>query len=257
MSIFGKPLKTTGKRRGFLRQWHMILFIMVNAGALSLQAQVIPLPSVILKTIPSTLVDPDNTFTLGVEVPLSGHWSVQQEIGWGHNSFNAYATERAEYPNRQTWRFRSQVRYYFSDISSPNGSFFLALEYFRKNVLTDQMMAIGQGCNPLTGACAYFQEMPVRTRRQVSAGHFKWGYAFETQHRIAIEIYMGIGIRELVVKDDSDGATSNIIWNRPGLFTFRPNRPGYYGTMPGVSAGIALGYAFRPRKPKSLSLPPY
>lgn len=220
-----------------------------------LQAQVIPLPKAILKTIPSTLIDPDNTFTLGVEVPLANHWSVQQEVGWGHNSFNVLSSEREQYPNRQTWRFRPQVRYYFSDISSPNGSFFIALEYFEKNVLTDGAQAVGRDCNPLTGACAYFQEIPVRTRRRVAAGHFKWGYAFESQHRMALEIYMGLGIRELVVTDNSGGATSNNIWNRGGLLSFRPDRPGYYGTMPGFSAGIALGYAFRSRKPKAVSLP--
>lgn len=220
-----------------------------------LQAQVIPLPKAILKTIPSTLVDPDNTLTLGVEVPLANHWSVQQEVGWGHNSFNVFSSEREQYPNRQTWRFRPQVRYYFSDISSPNGSFFIALEYFQKVVLTDRMQAVGRDCNPLTGACAYFQEIPVRTRRRVAAGHFKWGYAFESQHRMSLEIYMGLGIRELVVTDNSGGATGTNLWARGGFLTFRSERPGNYGTMPGVSAGIALGYAFRSGKPKAVSLP--
>ncbi|WP_428659768.1 DUF3575 domain-containing protein [Runella sp.] len=237
----------------YFSKWALALLILVNTIVVTLHAQVIPLPKAILKTIPSTLIDPDNTLTLGLEVPLTNRWSVQQEVGWGHNSFNVYSSEREEYPNRQTWRFRSQIRYYFSDISSPNGSFFIALEYFRKNVLTDQIQSVGRDCDPLTGACAYFQVLPVRINRQVSAGHFKWGYAFSTQSKITIEIYMGLGIRSLIVKDNSGRTMTNIFRNR--FLTFRPDTPGNYGTMPGVSAGIALGYAFRPRKPKSLSLP--
>lgn len=243
-------------KRSVTKTNRLVLTFVAIMGTLSfLQAQVIPLPKAILKTIPSTLIDPDNTFTLGVEVPLSSRWSVQQEVGWGHHSFNVFSSEREQYPNRQTWRFRPQVRYYFSDISSPNGSFFIALEYFHKMVLTDQVQGVGRDCNPLTGACAYFEEMPVRTRRRVSAGHFKWGYAFQSQHRMTLEIYMGLGIRELVVTDNSGGATTNNLWARGGFLSFRPDRPGYYGTMPGVSAGFALGYAFRPRKPKAVSLP--
>ncbi|MDF7822225.1 DUF3575 domain-containing protein [Runella sp. MFBS21] len=205
-------------------------------------------PSLLLKTIPSTLFDVENSLTLAVEVPFSKHWSVQQELGWGDNAFNIYSRQRELYPNRETWRFRTQIRYYLTD---KNTGAYLAMEYYHKNVVTHSLMGIGQGCNPATGACAYFQEMPIRTNRKVSAAHLKWGCVLETAQRVIIDVYMGMGIRGLVVTDNVGGASTF----RSEWFTFRPNRPGNYGTTLGISAGIALGYAFRPRKPKSLSLP--
>ncbi len=252
MIKYKAPQRLKSKVYFFFMKCCLFLFVGTIASISTLSAQVIPLPKAILKTIPSTLIDPDNTFTLGLEVPLPKRWSVQQEIGWGHNSFNVYSYERDQYPNRQTWRFRSQIRYYFNDLSSPNGSFFAALEYFHKNVTTDQLQAVGRDCNTW-GGCAYFEEVAVRTHRLVSAGHFKLGYVLITQKKMAIEIYAGLGVRGLRVKNNLDGTSLNLL--RRDFFNLRPNQPGNYGTMPGLSAGIALGYAFRPRKPKSVSLP--
>ncbi|MEZ4905247.1 MAG: DUF3575 domain-containing protein [Spirosomataceae bacterium] len=148
-------------------------------------------PAVILKFTPSMLLDLDNTLTLGVELPLNSRWSVQQEIGWGNSQFNLWGDDSL-YPHKNNWRFRTQLRYFIFKSTTHQGGWYLAAEYFRKEVFIRQVHAFGRDCNPITGTCAYFQEGILRTRRRVSAIHGKLGYQWILpDNRISLDLYMG------------------------------------------------------------------
>ncbi|MCU0341469.1 MAG: DUF3575 domain-containing protein [Spirosomaceae bacterium] len=196
----------------------------------------------ILKWTPSMLLDPENSIMLGAEIPIGKRWSVQQEVGWGHNAFNAYSNEKARYPNRQTWRFRTQIRFYFPTFSYNGDKFYIAGEYFRKNVLTDSYQGVGRLCNPTTGACAFFEELEVRSNRRVNAFQGKIGYLFYLSPRFVLDLYVGGGIRDLLVTDNASGTPPNAPVRG---FDLRSTRPGRYGTMPGISAGFHLGIALK------------
>jgi len=207
----------------------------------------------ILKTVPTTLIDLDNTFTLGVEIPIQTRWSIYQEAGWGDAALSPWEDGK-EFASKNNFRFRTQGRYYFSDPYSERGSWYLAVEYYRKEVFINEYRALGRSCNPATGGCAYFEEGFVKTRRRVSASHIKAGYQVVVPRRLVIDLYLGGGFRKLLVTNDAEeGAINNWFWNRE-LFNFRTLRPGRYETIPSISGGFSLGILLGQRNPKALPL---
>jgi len=210
-------------------------------------------PKVILKTIPTTLLDPDNTLTLGVEIPIKKRWSLSQELGWGNGALNVWG-EDTMYTNKNNFRFRTQGRFYFDDPFTERGSWYIAAEYYRKEVFITEYRALGRGCNSQTWSCAYFEEGYLKTRRRVSAGHLKIGYQVLVPKRFVIDVYLGGGLRRLLVTNDAaEDAINAWIWNR-SLFNFRTLRPGRYETIPSISAGLSIGILLGQRNPKALPL---
>lgn len=220
--------------------YYKIFLLLISCWHLASAQDTLRLP-VIIKWTPSMLLDPDNSLTLGVEIPISRRGSIQQEIGWGHNQFNAHSYEKEQFPTRQTWRLRSQFRLYIPSFSVGRDKFYLAVEYFRKNVLTERYQSVGRLCNPTTGTCVYFEEITIRSNRRVNAFHGKAGYVFFLSSHFILDLYVGAGIRDLVVTDNSGNNLPN---NTNRLWDWRTTRPGRYGTMPSISAGFHLGIAF-------------
>jgi hypothetical protein len=231
----------------------LLLLISVGGMNLSIRAQDTIRAKVVLKFTPSMIFDFDNTFTLGAEIPLFKNWSVQQEIGWGNSYLNVW-DEKARYPDKNNWRFRTQVRYYFSNPYNTSGSWYLALEYFRKEVFIRQYQALGRQCNSLTGNCAFFEEGILRTRRRVSALHGKIGYQWLIPDRMVFDVYLGGGLRNLIVSNDDPAGQANTNLFRTDLFNTRTLRPGKYDTMPSISAGFSIGFLVAHKKRKTLPL---
>jgi hypothetical protein len=248
MVVSGIFTKSLGLNLLFCQRWTLLLLF-----TFSLQAQDTIRPAVILKFTPSMLLDPDNTLTLGVEIPLSVRWSVQQEVGWGNAYMNLW-DERSRYTEKNNWRFRTQLRYYFEKSNSKLSGSYFALEYFRKEVFIRQYQAIGRQCNPLTGTCAYFEEGILRTRRRVSALHGKFGYQWLIPDRMVVDIYIGGGFRNLIVTNDDPLGQANINLIRTNFFNLRSLRPGKYEPIASISAGFSLGILLVQKKRKVLPL---
>lgn len=231
-------------------QWLLLLLLFIES---ALQAQDTIRPSVVLKFTPSMLLDPDNTLTLGAEIPFSTRWSVQQEVGWG-NSYTNLWDEHSRYPDKNNWRFRSQLRYYFTNPYSRAGGWYFALEYFRKEIFIRQYQAIGRQCNPATGTCAYFEEGFLRTRRRVSALHGKFGFQWAFPDRVVLDLYLGGGFRNLIVTNDDPLGQANINLNQTDFFNLRSLRPGKYEPIPSISAGFSFGFLLTQKKRKVVPL---
>jgi len=198
---------------------------------------------IILKITPLALFDLDNTVQLGVEVPLKNPaWTLQQELGYGHSAFNLWYNERQRYPDRETWRFRTQIRYYF--LKQNRNSPYMAGEYLLKKNSEERYEAVGMDCatDRFGGRnCAYFQNRSVHLARFVNAFHLKLGWQFSIGERMSFDTYVGGGIRALRVK--YVGLPSNSFFNgRRDFLTFRNDWPGRYGPTPSLSAGFHLGY---------------
>jgi len=227
------------------------LWIMSLVCAQTLWGQDTLKPKVILKTTPSMLLDWDNTLALGVEIPLYRHWSLQQDLGWGNSKFNLWG-DGEQYPNKNNWRFRTQLRYYFTDNSVRMGGWYFAAEYFRKEIFIVQNHAFGRDCNPTTGVCAYFEEGLLHTRRRVSALHGKMGYQwFIPDTRLVFDCYFGGGYRRLIVTNDDPSFRGNWVRN-PSLF--RPIRPQKYEPAVSLSFGFSLGILFAQKREKAVPL---
>ncbi len=195
---------------------------------------------VILKITPLTLFDLDNTLQLGLEVPFRDPaWTFQQEMGYGHSAFNLWYNERENYPDRETWRFRSQLRYYFrkNNQSSP----YIAGEYLFKKNSEERTESVGVDCpNGRFGPCAYFQVKERHLFRFVGAFHVKWGWQFKMGNRWYFDTYVGGGIRALQVRYQDGMDRTDFGWRFRSLF--RDSAPGRYGPSPSFSAGVHFGY---------------
>ncbi|GHB65201.1 DUF3575 domain-containing protein [Persicitalea jodogahamensis] len=196
---------------------------------------------IILKITPLALFDLDNTVQVGLEVPMKNPaWTIQQEAGYGHSAFNLWYGERRQHPDRETWRFRTQIRYYFRQQNQ--NSPYLAGEYLFKKNSEEKYESVGVDCtNGPFGPCAYFQNRATHLGRFVSAFHVKWGWQFPMGERMTFDTYVGGGIRSLTVRYLSLPENAQIN-NGRGFFDFRTDRPGRYGPLPSFSAGFHFGW---------------
>lgn len=197
---------------------------------------------IILKITPLALFDIDNTIQGGIELPLHNPaWAVQQEFGYGHSAFNLWQTERELYPDRETWRFRTQLRYYF--LRNNQRSPYIAGEYLLKKNSEERFQAVGIDCtgDPFNRQCAYFQNRETHLSRIVNAFHLKFGGQFAIGERFYLDIYMGFGLRGLNVRylglDANESAQP-----ANNFFSLRTNRPGTYGPTGSGSFGVHFGY---------------
>jgi Protein of unknown function (DUF3575) len=197
----------------------------------------------IVKTMPTTLFDIDNTVTFGVEVPFNKHWSIQQELGWGNTWLSPWYSERNTYPSKTNWRFRTQGRYYFDEFRNNGGRMYIGMEYFRKDVFVNQLKNIGRECTSQTATCSYFEEANVRTHRAISALHFKFGYQVAVSERVIIDTFAGFGGREIVVTNNVS-AQDNLQNSFQGLFDIRSLNPSNRSS-PSISFGFSVGYQIK------------
>jgi hypothetical protein len=194
----------------------------------------------IIKTMPSTVLDFDNTFTLGVEVPLNAHWAIQQDIGWGNAHTAYWQSLRNQYPNKTNWRFRTQARYYSNESKYIDGRTYIGIEYFRKDVFINELKNVGQGCSQPFN-CAYFEESNVRTHRVVSAFHLKFGCQMKFSQRLLFDVFTGFGIREIVTTNNLSPQQSNASFFPRGFFAFESLSPSRTSSG-SISLGFNVGY---------------
>lgn len=223
---------------------YSLMLLLAFVGAVS-YAQ-IPKPDtlgsiIILKITPLALFDLDNTVQVGLEVPLRNPaWTIQQELGYGHSAFNLWYGERKQYPDRETWRFRSQIRYYFR--KNNQKSAYIAGEYLFKKNSEEKYESVGMDClSGQFGPCAYFQYRDVHLGRFVNVFHAKWGGQFTIGERMLMDIYLGAGIRALVVRYLGI-PKSQIPDIGRGFFPVRTDRVGRYHPTGSFSMGLHFGW---------------
>ena len=173
-----------------------ISFFLVISSCLPLVAQTILEENrnkVVLKWAPVPLFDFYNTLQLGVEIPFPDpRFSFQQELGYGHSSFNIWYAEREDMPDRHSFRSRSQLRYYLREWNSFR--IYFAGEYFIRNSRTYARSYIGGNCEH---GCDYYKETPHATARLAKAVHLKFGFQSWLSPRICMDVYAGPGFRSI------------------------------------------------------------
>lgn len=194
---------------------------------------------VLLKFCPIHLLDPDNTLTAGVEIPLGRWTSVQQEVGFGISELNLFYSQRVRYDRFTTWRFRSQVRLYLSRSQTWPRGFYGALEFLHKRVYQYETRSVGRDCNPATGACSYFEITSEPRLKRVNAYHMKFGYQNAISRRFTIDAYLGFGLRSIAIREPGEPRPVN----RQNDWFWSADTPGIYRPVPSLSAGFHVGYA--------------
>jgi hypothetical protein len=202
---------------------------------------------VVIKTTPSLIFDVDNTPTLAAEWLFSKNWGLQQEIGWGNAHINPWQNQRDRFPNKENWRFKTQIRYYSKKLLQSDTRFYTAFEWFRKEIFITQNQYIGQDCSTSTNVCGYFKQTDVNTRRSVSVLSIKFGLQFSVYRRMMIDLYLGGGMRSRTVTNNlsSTERSRNFRLDWWGFSTLSPS---VSGPDPSLTAGFSVGYKIFKKK---------
>lgn len=194
---------------------------------------------IIVKWSPLSLFDIDNTFQVGAEIPLKDNrFTIQQDVGYGHSSFNVWYAEEEDRPNKATIKARTQFRYYFFEKTRFRS--YVAGEYLYKRLVNSERQWVGVDCSG-TGGCSYFENKNVRQGRFVNALHVKAGWQFYFSNRTSLDVFAGFGLRKAHVRSLTEGA-QNINFNGGWEF-FRSDANGSHEVIPSLSLGFHLGVA--------------
>ncbi|MCE7066168.1 DUF3575 domain-containing protein [Dyadobacter sp. CY326] len=191
---------------------------------------------VIVKFAPLALFDFDNAVQFGVEVPLgTSGMSLQQDLGYGHSSFNMWYENESIRPRKYTYKSRTQLRYYY--MTRRRVKAYVAGEFMLKKVIYAENKWVGMDC--LDGNCNYFENKFVKTGRTVGAGHVKLGWQFYFGNRMALDLFTGIGFRNISVKAITPGLDNANIPRTDRWFEY--DRPGVNEIVPSIAMGVHFG----------------
>jgi hypothetical protein len=191
---------------------------------------------VIIKFSPLPLFDADNTVQFGVEVPFGkSGFSVQQDLGYGKSSFNIWYTDYSNPPDKEIFKSRTQLRYYYFDARRVRG--YVGGEFLFKKVVYRDNQWVGMECGDF-GTCSFFQNKDIKIGRYVAAGHVRMGWQFYFGSRMTMDLFTGFGLRNINVRAIT-----------PGLENARYSRPRemWSNTAPGsneVVPSLVLGFHF-------------
>ena len=221
-----------------MKKYIGIFIVLLGVGQLKAQNPDTLLGRPILKIAPLSLIDPDNSLTVGIELPLKGSpVALQVELGYGRTAFNLWSGQRDTYPNRETWRARIQARYYFTQ-KTRRGTY-LAVDYFFKQNTIRRWESVGQQCTN-NGQCAFFEQQKASLGRFVSAINLKIGWQWQINRKLSLDVFTGIGIRGLNVRYISDSKNVQNDDFRSPIFNI--DRVGSYGPYPAINLGFYVGY---------------
>ena len=193
---------------------------------------------VIVKFAPLAMFDFDNVVQFGVEVPLGNSgMSVQQDFGYGHSSFNMWYNSANDRPEKETYKSRTQLRYYYMERRRVRA--YVAGEFLFKKVIYSENKWVGMDCDSPFGNCGYFEDKYVKTARNVGAGHAKLGWQFYFGNRMALDLFTGIGYRNIRVRSITAGLENASVPRTNRWFEY--DRPGTNEIVPSLSMGFHLG----------------
>lgn len=197
---------------------------------------------VIIKYSPLPMYDFDNTIQFGVEIPLGkGDFSLQEDLGYGDSGFNLWFNEREDMPDKQIFKSRTHLRWYF--VEKRRMRAYIGPEFLYKKVVYRENQWIGRDCEPGFGPCSFFENKNVRLDKNVGALHARFGWQFITPGRFVFDVFTGLGFRSIGVKSNTPGVSDseirsmNDFWDR-----IHPREPDVLASLvAGFHLGIVLG----------------
>jgi hypothetical protein len=193
--------------------------------------------NVIVKFSPLPLFDADNTVQFGVEVPLGKSGiSLQQDLGYGQSKFSMWYSDYTNPPNKETFKSRTQLRYYYFDGRKVRG--YLGGEVLLKKVVYRDNQWVGMDCNEF-GTCGFFQDREIKIARFVGAGHFRMGWQFYFGSRMTLDLFTGVGMRNIRVRAITPGL-EDMRYSRPKEM-WANTSPGSNDVVPSLVLGFHLG----------------
>ena len=204
--------------------------------------------NVIIKFSPLALFDGDNTVQFGVEVPIRNtRFSLQEDLGYGTSDFSIWYSGSVDRPSKSTFKSRTQLRYNY--YGGAHFKAYVAGEFMYKRVLYRENEWVGMDC--VYGDCGYFQNMPVRIERTVSAYHPRLGWQFYFSSRLTLDLFLGVGLRHVRVTrpglPDGRYAFSSI----DELWPTTPRNETIASAVLGFNFGLILGKIKNTTSPSS------
>ncbi|MBC8110442.1 MAG: DUF3575 domain-containing protein [Verrucomicrobia bacterium] len=189
-------------------------------------------PHVFVKFAPLSIIDIDPTIQFAAEYFFNRRFSLQQEVGYGKFGNMWWIQSFENQFLVETWRFRTEGRYYFVDDEYSDFSPYVALEILFKNADRLQRAEVDRG--------GYREIIDFRFRKRVWGSHIKIGTQFLLGSRFIIDAYLGLGYRHIKVRTVGISAEE---YSQSVDVDFFQRSVGNY-PAPSVSLGFKVGYAF-------------
>ncbi|SDD86708.1 hypothetical protein SAMN04487996_102381 [Dyadobacter soli] len=193
---------------------------------------------VIIKYSPLPMYDFDNTIQFGVEIPLGkGNFALQEDLGYGNSSFNLWFDEDDDRPERDIYKSRTHLKWYFLERRRMRA--YVGPEVLYKKVVYRQNQWIGRDCQTEFGPCSFFENKDVRQDKNVWAGHARFGWQFITPGRFIFDVFAGVGFRSIHVRSRTAGVAD---WEVRNMYdNWETIRAGHSDLRPSMVAGFHLG----------------
>ncbi|KAA0988716.1 hypothetical protein [Dyadobacter aurulentus] len=217
---------------------YVLIFCLIHAGASGQVDAETAADHVIIKYSPLPMFDFDNTIQFGVEIPFGQSGvTLQQDLGYGRSTFNAWYTEQTNVPDKSTYKSRTTLRYYYFGKRRVRG--YVAGEFMFKQVVYRENQWVGMDCSGF-GGCGYFENKDIRIARIVGAGHAKMGWQFYFPSRLTMDLFAGLGMRSIKVRTLTPGLDNALI-RGPDEF-WAESTPGTREIVPSLVLGFHLGF---------------
>lgn len=197
--------------------------------------EIIERPLWILKFAPLSLIDINPTYQIGAEYFFTENYSLQQEVGYGHEksimvNWNKQTDER-------TWRFRTEFRKYLpqkqANFRGQRNYIAYEIMFKRFDYPADYTVTINKG--------NYFENTHYTYQfvRDTYAFHVKLGQQEIRTSNFVVDGYLGLGIRWNKVY--SDNANPNYTDTVLRIDDLAPIKAGFNQTF-SVSLGFKIGF---------------
>ncbi len=191
-------------------------------------------PVLVLKFAPLSLIDINPTYQGAVEYFFSDKYSLQQEVGYGHERWMPFSWEKKN--DEQTWRFRTEFRKYLSPKHGINKyRNYVAYEAMYKHFTYPISETV------TTAQVGYYQNVHYNYQfvRDTYAVHIKFGQEEIRASNFVVDAYAGAGFRWYNVSKVGSHPSSNGTIDR--FETISPIQEGLVKAI-SFSLGFKIGF---------------
>jgi hypothetical protein len=204
-----------------------------------------------IKFSPVYLISADNTAQVGFEhrINKKSNITLNEEIGYGKATWNAYINDNEDDLNRENYRARIELRIYRNDSPLLSGRY-IGYELFYKQVNGTVNRQQGRECD--NGNCNYYEKLDYKASKYAFGANMKFGKQIIINNRkdednnIIVDLNVGFGVRAIIFDHKTDIANTGYGYNdRYGDGFFSINKFGEKDRtllIPNISLGLNFGF---------------
>lgn len=189
-----------------------------------------------LRFAPLHLISYVPALQFGIEYPVSDRLYLQNEFGWvfpGHLGVSWYDTP--DFQQIRGLKSRFEVKYFVRNYFA--SSFYFSIELLQNHLNYDRERTFPVNVTGIPGV-DFYQRKEYTLTKNVWGSHFKIGWELPIRDRLFIDLFMGIGLRKVIVTNNLPAYLQNELPRNQG-FLWNPLNSGEE-LRPSAALGVTL-----------------